>query len=81
MAYFSSGTEGEKYNEKYCERCINWRDLQDGRGSGCPIWDIHFLFAYDECNKKTAGKKILDTLIPSNSKTGFAEECSMFLKA
>ena len=78
MAYFSNGSEGDNYTSQYCDRCVNWRDMNDGRGAGCPVWDIHLLYAYEECNNKGNAKAILDTLIPMNPKTHFAEQCAMF---
>lgn len=78
MAYFSNGTEGEMYQDDYCMKCKNWRDRKDGRGEGCPIWDLHVLYAYDECNGKGNAKDMLDTLIPM--KELYADECSMFLR-
>ncbi len=79
MAYFSNGTEGEQYEEKYCIKCVNWRDKDNDGCHGCPIWDLHFLYAYEECNGTGNAKAMLDHLIPMNKETHFAEECSMFL--
>jgi hypothetical protein len=86
MAYFANGTEGELYRERFCERCTNWRDLDDGRGPGCPIMDVHFMYAYELCNESEhPGKIMLDMLIPMVDHT-FSDgltypvpgECSMF---
>jgi hypothetical protein len=79
MAYFSNGTEGMMYQEQWCDRCQNFRDLDDGRGHGCPIWDAHLLYAYEECGKKSNAKSILDLLIPAGS-DHFPAQCSMFLE-
>ncbi len=79
MAYFSNGTEGMQYQEKYCDKCVNMRDKGDGRGPGCAVWDLHVFYAYDECNGTGNAKAMLDQLIPMNKETHFAEECSMFL--
>ena len=75
MAYFSSGTEGADYKARYCLRCANHRDLNDGRGAGCPIWDAHLFF-----NGDTDGaRKVLDALIP---REGLGNgECKAFLPA
>jgi hypothetical protein len=88
MAYFSNGTEGLMYQERYCMRCQNWgRDrLTDKSGEpGCPIWDAHLLYAYEECNSESNAKYILDALIPMVDHTAkdglsyhMAGECSMF---
>lgn len=77
MAYFSNGSEGDNYMAKWCCCCENWKDLNDGRGSGCPIWDVHLLFNY-EAQKNPTAKQILDMLIPTNKESMFAEKCSMF---
>ena len=79
MAYFSNGCEGDQYQAQYCDRCQNWRDVDDGRGSGCQVWDIHWLYAYEECNNKSNAHDMLDILIPMDDETGFAKQCSMFL--
>lgn len=69
MAYFSSGSEGLDYQEKWCARCAH-----DGE---CPVWDAHLLYAYDLCNQKDhPGKIILDMLIPYDGLN--AGKCSMF---
>ena len=88
MAYFSNGTEGMIYNETYCVRCQNWgRDSLSKKTEvdGCPIWDAHMAFAYEECNSNSNAKKILDALIPMVDHTAsdgisyhIAGECSMF---
>lgn len=79
MAYFSNGCEGDAYEAEYCNRCVNWRDKNDDRGPGCPVWDCHLLFAYDECNRKSNAKTMLDLLIPMMKNKPYAAECSMFL--
>ena len=77
MGYFSNGSEGAEFTAHYCEHCVNWRDLDDGRGVGCPIWDAHLLYAYELCNKKTPGKTILDMLIEP-TEDGCGNRCLMF---
>lgn len=74
MAYFSNGSEGDMYESKYCDKCVH----QGDENSGCIIWLIHLCYAYELCNSKEAGKKILDMLIPQDGL--FAGKCSMFLK-
>ncbi len=81
MAYFPNGTSGMVFEEEYCDKCMNRRDLKDGRGPGCPIWDIHMLFNYDQHKETDEGKRtkeILEILIPT--KDLWADECSMFQK-
>lgn len=71
MGYFPNGTAGESYHEEYCSKCLH--DQQEG---GCPIWFLHGLHNYDECNKP---ESFLHVLIP-RSKDGIGNrECSMFL--
>ena len=80
MGYFANGTEALMYQEKYCFNCINYRDKNDGRGPGCPIWDLHFLYDYELCNdKENIGKIMLDVLIPMTEE-GYNEKCAMFLR-
>ena len=85
VGYFANGTEGEMFRESYCYHCANWRDLNDGRGPGCPIMDAHFVYAREECNSESNAKAILDMLIPPKTiiaSDGFSlmiNECSMFL--
>jgi hypothetical protein len=87
MAYFSNGTEGMMYQERYCSKCRNYIN------GGCAIWDAHLFYAYEECNNdgrtsrdgertypKTNAKSILDMLIPIDKETHFAAKCSMFLE-
>lgn len=81
MAYFPNGTSGMRYQEQFCENCWNYRDLNDGRGHGCPIWDLHYQENYDQFGKNDASKavnRILDHFIPTK-KDGFPDKCVMFL--
>jgi hypothetical protein len=77
MAYFSNGTEGMMYESQYCDRCIN--NPHDAL-KGCPVWDLHFEYNYDQNNKTKIGKaikNILESFIPTRD-DGFAGECLMF---
>ena len=56
MGYFSNGTEGTMYFERYCRRCLFWND-----DHGCPCWNIHLQYNYEECNKDDS---ILHKMIP-----------------
>ena len=87
MGYFPNGTSGECYRELYCYRCSNYRDKHDGRGEGCAIWDLHFLYNSDQHDTEStdpakratsiAWKAALSELIPeTDDGTG---ECSLFL--
>jgi len=63
MTYFPNGTAHACYVERYCDRCANFRDQGDGRGYGCPITDLHFLWNY-EALRDTAKREALDFFIP-----------------
>lgn len=85
MGYFSNGTEGEIYQATYCDNCVHWRDLGDGRGYGCPIIDLHMLYNYDqhpehsnnpEQAERTAN--MLNELIPRSENGLYNEQCRMF---
>ncbi len=74
MAFFSNGTEGQVYTEKYCQNCIH-----DSDEEMCPVWDLHLDFAYELCNEHDSpGKIILDRLIPMDDDR-WPQKCSMFI--
>lgn len=73
MGYFPNGTSGESYYEEWCERCIH---EEDPKGHGCPVWFLHNLHNYDECNKPDS---YLHVLIPRNEK-GWNDRCTMFVE-
>jgi hypothetical protein len=66
MGYFSNGTEGDLYENRYCMRCWHQGD--------CAVWDAHMLYNYDECNNK---ESILHILIPRDGIKNL--ECKMFI--
>lgn len=76
MGYFSNGTEGYDFEERYCQHCVNMPERDD---RGCPVWLAHLIYAYELCNeKKHPGKVILDILIePGDDKRG--QRCAMFV--
>ena len=78
MGYFSNGSEGRDYDERYCVRCVNYGPEE---GPGCPIWGAHLVWSYKLCNddpKESTGKAMLDSFIP-RSKDGLNnEQCKMF---
>jgi len=41
MAYFSNGTEGEMFQEKYCANCIHG-------GGDCAVMDAQMLYNGDD---------------------------------
>jgi hypothetical protein len=63
MAYFPNGTSHQCYLEALCTRCLNFRDLGDGRGPGCPIIDLHFEWNYEAINDDTK-RHALNHFIP-----------------
>jgi len=73
MAYFPNGTSGLMFVESNCIDCVHWKDLDDGRGEGCPVYDLHLLYSYELCNEQEhPGKVMLDTLITPDM------TCTMF---
>lgn len=72
MGYFSNGSEGESYFETYCAKCVHESETND---VGCPIWNLHLLHNYDDCNKKDS---YLHVLIPRDVH-GMNEQCAMFV--
>jgi hypothetical protein len=74
MGYFSNGTEGMGYQEAYCLHCRNCRDLHDGRGPGCAIWDAHLAFV----GESDAHQVVLDALIPRSVDKLDNLECLLF---
>ena len=80
MAYFPNGTAFEHFQSANCQRCKHYRDLGDGRGIGCPVIDIHFLFSYEHGASSDTGdvKACLDILIPQKG-PGDLGTCSMFM--
>ncbi len=69
MGYFSNGTEGEHYEEKYCSRCVHEKP-DDG---GCMVWMLHVIHNYESDKQE-----ILNVLIPQNKDGLGNAECSMF---
>ena len=75
MAYFSNGTEGDDYYEKWCARCVH-----DHCAYGCPVWSAHQEWNYEECNKPDS---ILHKMIPEKGggyNGQFAGECKQFVE-
>ena len=74
MGCFSNGTEGEDYQARYCSRCIH---ENAAKGIGCPIWNLHLMSNYAECNKPDS---YLHFLIPRSANDLGNERCTMFLE-
>ncbi len=67
MGYFSNGTDGMIYEDKYCGNCANQEK--------CHILVLHHLHNY---TKNYVKRMMLDEFIPRNEK-GENLECKMFL--
>lgn len=78
MGYFSNGTEGEIYQERFCFNCVNWQDKDDGRGPGCAIWDVHLLNNYGQF-KNDELKQAMAVLIP-RAEGGENGQCRQFIE-
>jgi hypothetical protein len=74
MAYFSNGTEGEMYHEQWCSRCLH--DNPDAERL-CPIWGLHLMRNYDDCNNDNS---VLHVLIPRSADKLSNERCTMFVE-
>lgn len=72
MGYFSNGSEGEGYQSRYCDRCL-FDNFE--KGIYCPIWSLHLLHNYEECNKPDS---FLHDLIPREKPIGNAR-CKFFV--
>lgn len=72
MGYFSNGSEGDGYQQAYCNRCLH--DNYE-KGIYCPIWNMHLRDNYKECNN---AESHLHDLIP-RGKEGGNERCTMFV--
>ena len=69
MGYFSNGTEGADYQERYCSRCVH------DKNQDCPIWTAHLMLNYQECSKPDS---ILHMLIPRDGARNLP--CRLFIE-
>lgn len=76
MGYFSNGTDGESYEQRYCSRCIHSQD--DPGKPVCPVMLAHILYAYEECGSKSNAAHILNILIPREGAAN--AQCTMFVE-
>lgn len=86
-AYFATGTEGEGFEELWCERCIHYAE-PDAKKQ-CAVWLLHLSHNYDQNAEGVKEvypgfsvhgptlKMMLAALIACDS-TG-RQECSMFM--
>lgn len=74
MGYFSNGSEGRDYEDRYCSRCIH-QNGADGT-TGCHVWLAHLSYNY-----KNEGERDLLNILIQRTKDGLDnEECSMFVE-
>ncbi len=83
MGYFANGSEGMQYQVKWCDRCINWRETEEGSENwGCPIIDLHMEWNYEQQGKgrpEIIKKYALHNFIEQNKDT-FCDKCKMFFE-
>ena len=75
MAYFSNGTEGTDYQNRYCDQCLHMVEIGEQMTS-CPILELHLHFNYEHCNKPDS---LLHFAIPRNE-DGTNAECIFYAK-
>lgn len=73
MGYFSNGTEGALYFERWCCNCVHDAD----QSKPCPVWSAHLIANYEECNKPGS---ILSMLIPRAEDGLGNKQCLMFIE-
>ena len=81
MGYFSNGTEGLAYEDKYCRKCVNYGPEE---GPGCPVWGLHLGHNYDQNRPKSGAEgvivSILESFIPMSEDGLTNLQCKMFLE-
>ena len=71
MGYFANGTEGDIYEERYCNRCVH-------RG-GCAVYFLHLDWNYEQHKDDPTSQAkafALDLLIPRDGIEN--KQCEMF---
>ena len=76
MGYFSNGTEGEMYRERYCDRCVH---DNAGEGPMCAIWLMHLESCHGPDREQMA--PVLHRLIPRSADGLDNERCVFFIHA
>ena len=78
MGYFSNGTEGMDYQERFCNRCVH------DKNQDCPVWLVHLVFNYEQLKNhpKQHGpmRELLSALIPERADHLGNEQCKMFIE-
>lgn len=75
-AYFSNGTEGQMYEERYCSRCTHGRNEDS-----CAIMNAHFLAAGEDgwADDASPIRMVLDQLIPLDDEH-YNQRCTMMME-
>lgn len=78
MAYFSNGSEGEYYEQKYCRRCVHGSD----EAVLCPVMVLHQEWNYEAIAGGEDDPKnvALNTLWPRCDDDNHNEACAMFVE-
>ncbi len=69
MGYFSNGTEGRIYQERFCDRCIHDKE------HNCAVWLAHLV--HNEANNPDS---MLHILIPRAPAPEWNGQCKMFIE-
>lgn len=68
MGSFSNGSEGDYYQQGYCEKCVH-----ENEENGCPVWVYHLM-----CNREPEHEPYLEMFIPTKGcRNG---QCTMFIE-
>jgi hypothetical protein len=82
MGYFSNGSEGEHFEARWCDRCVNREATEDAPYNNCPIWTAHLFYCHDAVSEENAGRllarNILGLLIAEEGPPNFKQSCTMF---
>ena len=70
MGYFSNGSEGKRYQARYCDRCLH------DANEDCPVLLAHLLYNYGASKEV---KSILDLMIPRTDDGLGNERCKLFV--
>ena len=77
MGYFANGSEGDFYEEQFCNHCFHG---ESDNYEVCPVLEMHMLWNYDAVgkNKDTEKAVVLNNFIPLRG-DNFNDICSMFV--
>lgn len=74
MGYFANGTEGEIYQELYCDRCIH---RGGERRPPCMVWFLQLEHNYEDLE---SDNRAIDVLIPRHESGVGNHKCTMFVE-